>query len=108
MDKVTYVGDVEKYLLTLENLNIKAEVTGIAWRTMVERRLPLEALRRLSLQKYELDSDWLAAVREATKNEEAFKEQQRLFKGNEPTEERKPLSEDAKVRKKTREKLFRN
>jgi len=51
MELVKYQGDIEKYLLELENLNIQAQVTGIAWRYMVEKRLPLEALRRLSNQE---------------------------------------------------------
>ena len=30
VEKVRYEGDIEKYLLTLENLNIDAEMTGVA------------------------------------------------------------------------------
>jgi len=75
MELIKYQGDIEKYLLELENLNIQAEVTGIAWRYMVEKRLPLEALRRLSNQEYGSDPEWLAAIRTVTKAEEAFKEQ---------------------------------
>jgi len=48
MELVKYQGEIEKYLLELENLKIQAQVTGIAWRYMVEKRLPLEAIRRLS------------------------------------------------------------
>jgi len=76
MELVKYQGDIEKYLLEQENLNIQAQVTGIAWRYMVEKRLPLEALRRLSNQEYySSDPEWLAAIRTITKAEEAFKEQ---------------------------------
>ena len=32
MEKVGYEGDIEKYLLTLENLNIDAEMSGVAGR----------------------------------------------------------------------------
>ena len=38
MENVRYEGDIEKYLLTLENLNIDAEMTGVAWRHMIEKR----------------------------------------------------------------------
>ena len=40
MEKVRYERDIEKYLLTLENLNIDAEMSGVAWRNMIEKRLP--------------------------------------------------------------------
>ena len=43
MEKARYEGDIEKYLLTLENLNIDEEMSGMAWRNMIEKRLPLEA-----------------------------------------------------------------
>jgi len=45
---------------------------------MVEKRLPLEALCRLSNQEYGSDPEWLAAIRTVTKAEEAFKEQRGL------------------------------
>jgi len=67
MELVKYQWDIEKYLLELENLNIQAQVTGIAWRYMVEKRLPLEALRRLSNQEYSSDPEWLVAIRTVTK-----------------------------------------
>jgi len=83
MELVKYQEDIEKYLLELENLNIQAQVTGIAWQYMVEKRLPLEALRRLSNQEYGSDPERLAAIRTVTKSEEAFKEQRGL--GHEPS-----------------------
>jgi len=78
MELIKYQGDIEKYLLKLENLNIQEQVTGIAWRYMVEKRLPLEAVRRLLNQEYGSDPEWLAAIRTVTKAEEAFKEQRGL------------------------------
>jgi len=44
MGSVKYRGDVAKFLMEMENLNIHARVTGIAWRKMIEDELPLEAL----------------------------------------------------------------
>ena len=37
MEKVRYEADIEKYLLTLENLNIDSEMSGVAWRNMIEK-----------------------------------------------------------------------
>ena len=53
MEKVRYEGDIEKYLLTLENLNIDAEMSGVAWRNMIENRLPLEARRRWPHKRFD-------------------------------------------------------
>ena len=36
MEEIRYEGDIEKYLLTLENLNIDTEMSGVAWRNMIE------------------------------------------------------------------------
>ena len=42
-EKVRYEGDMKKYVLTLENRYIDAEMNGVAWRHMIEKRLPIEA-----------------------------------------------------------------
>jgi len=83
MHQVKYKGDLGKYLVDLENHNILAQVTGIAWQSMVEKLLQLEALRCLSNQEYRSDSEWLAAIRTVTKVEAAVKEQLGLWQ--EPT-----------------------
>jgi len=44
MGSVKYPGDVGKFVMEMENLNIHARVTGIAWRKMIEDELPVEAL----------------------------------------------------------------
>ena len=80
MEKVRYEGDIEKYLQTLENLNIDAEMSAVAWRNMIEKRLPLEARRRWAHKKFELDSEFIEVVRRCTKAEESFKEQLGLDK----------------------------
>ena len=80
MEKIRYEGDIEKYLLTLENLNIKAEMSGVEWWNMIEKRLPLEARRRGAHKKFDLDSEFVEAVRRGTKAEESFKEQLGLEK----------------------------
>ena len=80
MEKVRYEGDIEKYLLTLENLNIDAEMSGVAWWNMIEKQLPLEARRRWAQKKFDLDSEFVEAVRSCTKAEESSKEQLGLEK----------------------------
>ena len=89
MEKVRYEGDIEKYLLTLENLNIDAEMTGVAWRHMIEKRLPIEARRRWAHKKFDLDSQFIESVRNCTKAEESFKEQLGLEKSTEDPKDRK-------------------
>jgi len=45
MDKIIDKGRIDTYLLLLENFNIKAGLTGIAWRVKVESKLPQNILR---------------------------------------------------------------
>jgi len=52
MGFVKYHGDIAKFLPEMENLDIQARVTGIAWRKMIENQMPQDALRRLSLRDY--------------------------------------------------------
>ena len=62
MEKVRYEGDIEKYLLTLENLNIDAEMSGVAWRHMIQKRLLMEARRGWAHEKFDLDSELIETV----------------------------------------------
>ena len=57
MDRISYKGKIDTYLLLLENLNIKAGLSGIAWRVRVERKLPQEILRRLSHFAFATDEE---------------------------------------------------
>jgi len=61
-------------LLEMENLNIHARVTRIAWRKMIEDEIHEDALRRLSHREYIEDGEWLEAVTTITRAEEDFKE----------------------------------
>ena len=89
MEKVRYQGDIEKYLLTLENRNIDAEMTAVAWRHIIEKRLPIEVRRRWARKKFDLDSQCIETVRNCTKAEESFKEQLGLEKSKEHPKDRK-------------------
>ena len=48
---------------------------GVAWRNMIEKELPLEARRRWAHKKFDLDTEFVEAVRRCTKVEASFKEQ---------------------------------
>jgi len=84
MGSVKSRGDVAKFLMEMENLNIHARVTGIAWRKMIEDKLLIEAFRWLSHREYVYDGEWLEAVRTGTRGEEDFKEKKDL-RGGGPT-----------------------
>jgi len=81
MGLVKYRGDVAKFLMQMENLNIHSRVTGIACRKMIEDELPVKALRRLSHREYVDDGAWFDAVRTVTRAEEDFKERKELCGG---------------------------
>ena len=89
MEKVRYEGEIDKYLLTLENLTIDAEMAGVAWRNMIEKLLPLEAPTGWAHRKFDLDSEFVEAVRRCTIAEESFKEQLGLEKPLENSRERR-------------------
>ena len=69
MEKVRYERDIEKYPLSLENLNIDAEMSGVAWGNMIEKGLHFEARRRWAHKNFALDSEFVEAIRRCTKPE---------------------------------------
>jgi len=75
MTKVTYKGNIDRYLLEMENHNTQVGMSGVAWRQMVERHIPKDALRRLSTEEYATDSAWITALRTVCRREEIFMEQ---------------------------------
>jgi len=74
MGLVKYHGDVAKFLIEMENLNIHALVTRIAWRKIIEDEHPVQVLRRLAHREYVDDGELLEPVRTVTRAEEDFKE----------------------------------
>ena len=70
MDKITYKGKIDTYLLLLENLNIKAGLRDIAWRVRVESKLRDEILRRLSHFSFSSDEEWMEILRKVGRQEE--------------------------------------
>ena len=79
MMKVRYKGDIDQFQLEIENWNVKARVTGVAFRKMIDDQIPDEALRRMSMMDPIADDrEWLEAVRTASKVEEDFVEGRKL------------------------------
>jgi len=80
MDRISHKGKIDTYLLLLENLNIKAGLSGIAWRVRVKRKLPQEILRRLSHFSFAIDEDWMEILRKVGRQEEELLERGKLTK----------------------------
>jgi len=74
IDKIVYKNRIDTYLLLLENLNIKAGLTGIAWRVRVESKLPEETLWRLSYYNFANDEEWREMLRKVGRQEEELLE----------------------------------
>ena len=92
----------------MENLNIHARVTGVAWRKMIEDELPEKALWRMSVRDYDNDNEWLEEVRAVTRREEDFKERTGLRGGGPSSakigekrkaEDSRPAAPEKKARK---------
>jgi len=56
MTKVIYKGNIDPYLVKMENHNHHVGMSGVTWWEMLERHIPKEALRRLSIKEYAIDS----------------------------------------------------
>jgi len=80
MDRIRYKGKIDTYLLLLENLNIKAGLSGIAWRVLVESKLHQEILRRLSHFSFATDEEWMEILRKVGRQEEELLERGKLTK----------------------------
>ena len=78
MNKIFYQGKIDTYLLLLQNLNIKAGLTGIPWRVRVESGLPEDILPSLSHLKFPNDEEWMETLREVGGQEEELPERQKL------------------------------
>jgi len=56
-------NDINQFLGEFENWNVKAKVTGIAFRKLMRDHIPEEAERRMSMQQaYSDDRDWIEAL----------------------------------------------
>ena len=83
MIKVRYKGDIDQFLLEIENWNVKARVTGVAFRKMIVDQIPDEAVRTMSMMDPIADDrEWLEAVTTASKAEEDLVEGRKLRHGD--------------------------
>jgi len=80
MDRISYKGKIDTCLRLLENLNIKAGLSGIAWRVRVESKLPQEILHRLSHFSFATDEEWMEILRKVGRQEEELLERGKLTK----------------------------
>ena len=80
MNRISYKGKVNTYLLLLENLNIKAGLSGIAWRVRVESKLPQDILRHLSHFSFATDEDLMEIFTKVARQEEELLERGKLTK----------------------------
>ena len=81
--KVRYNGDIDQFLLEIENWKVKASVTGVAFRKMIDDQIQDEAVRRMfMMDPIADDREWLEAVRTASKAKEDFIEGRKLRHGD--------------------------
>src|SRR5207302_5661796 len=67
-----YEGDICTFLLRQENDDMMAKVTGIAFREIIKRALPIDILRRLLVKEIDDEREWLNAVQYHGMEEEGF------------------------------------
>ena len=98
MSAVKYQGDIAKFLLEMENLNIHTKMTGVAWRKMIEDQLPEQALFRMSMHDHDDEAKWVAEIRRVTRMDEDFKEWKSLRGGgfSNPPRSEKRKAEDTR------------
>ena len=83
MMEVRYKGDIDQILRGIENWNVKARVTGVAFRKMIDDQIPDDAVRRMCMiDPIADDREWLEVVRTASKAEEDFVEGRKLGHGD--------------------------
>jgi len=76
--KVRYKSASTQFLGEFEYWNVKAKVTGIAYRKLIRDQIPDEAVAQISIhQEYADDGDWIEARRQAALDEEDFHEAKR-------------------------------
>ena len=108
MEKMKYTGNIDKFLLEFENHNTYVGLVGVAVRQMAGRTMPRGAMRRLSTLEYPLDSDWMAALRECTRREEIFVEEQsgRQDHGGRNTDSKRKREDKAVTKSRKQRKIY--
>ena len=105
MRETKYEGNTATFLLAMVNLNIKVQLSGISWRMEIEGKMPLEILKRLSMEEYDLDSEWITALETVGTHYEDFLLDRKLTDRELPREKpmkRKSSDEERRPEKKKR------
>ena len=106
MEALKYEGHTATFLLAMRNLNIKVQLSGVTWRVKIEKKMPLEILKRLSMEKYDLDSEWIKSLESVGTLYENYQRDRALDERREPSQKdslkRKSADDDRKFDKKKR------
>src|SRR5205807_458523 len=82
------------------------QLSGVTWRVKIEKKMLLEILKRLSMEKYDLDSEWIKALELVGTLYENYQRDRALDEGRNPSRKeslkRKSADEDRKFDKKKR------
>ena len=107
MEKMKYTENIDKFMLEFENHNTYVGLSGVVMKQMAGQTMPREAIRRLSTLEYPLDSNWMTALRECTRREEIFLEEQswRQDHGGRSTDGKRKR-EDKAVTKPRKKKMY--
>jgi hypothetical protein len=83
MNAKKYSGDIEDYIVKMKRLNNLVGMSGVTLRTTIERQLPKDLRRRISLMPpTDLDDEWIQTVIKASKMEESFLGEEKLLRGH--------------------------
>jgi hypothetical protein len=81
MGSEKYSGDIEDYIVKIKRLNNLVGMSGVTFRTTIERQLLKDLRRRISLMpSTNLDDEWIQTVVKARKIEKSFLVEERLFR----------------------------
>ena len=76
-----YHGDIQQFLLRMENHNMKVGLQGVAWRDMLKAQMLEVGLLRLSFETYPNDKLWQEGFKNAMIQHENHEEDKRLRHG---------------------------
>jgi cell division inhibitor SulA len=82
IDAERYSGDIEDYLVKMKRLNNLVGMFRVTLRSTIERQLPKDLRRRISLMpNTDLDDEWIQRVVKAGKMEKSFLAEEKLLRG---------------------------
>jgi hypothetical protein len=82
MDAEKYSGDIEDYIVKMKRLNHLVGMSGVTLWSTIERQLPKDLKRRISLMPAtDLEDECIQMVVKAGKMEESFLVEEKLLRG---------------------------